>query len=94
MDKKRAAGRKFFFPRFAVQTAPILIVAEGPRDEVVFVNEGPATVYVGVSGTFPVTSWMALPSGSRHEDRFTQDAWWAYAPAGSGTVSGYIVQEG
>jgi hypothetical protein len=93
MDKKRAQGHKNFFPRFGATTTPTLIVSDGDRDAVVFVNEGPATVYCGISGV-PQTSWMALSAGQSFADTYSNDSWWAVTAAGSGTISGFIVQGG
>lgn len=93
MDNKRAQGTKHFFPRFAVQTTMMQIVADGDRDAVVFVNGGPASVYAGKTGT-PIANWMELPSGQGFTDNYSKDNWWVYAPSSSGTVSGFIVQGG
>ena len=93
MDKKRASGFKQFFTRFAADSTMRLIVGDGDRDKVFFLNEGPATVYCGKTGT-PTTDWMALPSGQSHNDQYSNDNWWVYAPSSSGTISGYIVQGG
>ena len=93
MDKKRAAGEKQFFPRFAANATMHLIVGDGDRDAVVFVNSGPEAVYCGKTGT-PVGNWMELPSGQGFSDTYSKDNWWAYTPSSSGTISGFIVQGG
>ena len=93
MDKKRAEGRKQFFPRFAADATMRLIVGEGPRDAVVFRNDNGGDVYCGSTGV-PQANWMLLPAGQGFSDNYSWDDWWVYAPAGSGTISGFIVQGG
>jgi len=94
MDKKRASGFKTFFPRFAAVPGTMFLIApDGDRDAVVFVNEGPGTVYFGQTGT-PTANWMALPAGQGFADNYSKDNWWAMALTSSGTVSGFIVHGG
>jgi len=93
MDKKRAEGRKQFFPRFVADATMRPIVGDGSRDAVVFVNGGPGTIYCGMTGV-PQANWMEVQSGQSFSDNYSWDNWWCYAPSSSGTVSGFIVQGG
>lgn len=89
MDEKQATGNRLPF-RFAVVITPMLIVGRGPRHAVVIVNEGPNDVWLGETGT-ALEQWMYLPAGQCFPDNYSEDDWWAYAPSGSGTVSGFVV---
>ena len=92
MDKKPADGKRKPFVRRAATTTPILLVpGYSGRHAVVMINEGPADVYLGESGT-PQANWMYLPASQGFTDNYTKEAWWAKTLSGSGTMSGFIVE--
>jgi len=88
MDKKSAErhGRHHF--RVIVDTTPQLIVGNGVRECVVFINGGPADVYCGKSGIATGT-WMLLPAGQGFTDNYSADEWYVRANSSSGTVTGW-----
>ena len=92
MDKKAAEALRLPFLRQAVITTWVLLATGSPREAFVIVNEGPATVLIGNTGT-STDLWMAVPSGNSFTDNYTKEPWYCYAPAGSGTVSGFIAIE-
>ena len=89
MDKKSASGIRHHF-KLVVGPTPLLIVAQGVREAVVFVNEGPAAVYCGKTGVATGT-WMYLPVDQGFTDNYSQDEWYVRALSSSGTVSGWYV---
>jgi len=91
MDKKPADGHRIALDKVAAIPGDIvLLVGDEPRHAVVFVNEGPATVYIGETGT-PTANWMYLPADQGFTDNYTKESWWAYTLSGSGTISGFVV---
>ena len=87
MDNKQAVVYRSHF-RKVVGTVPVLIASTGGRWALVMQNEGPADVYVGMSG-LTVSNGMLLASANSLADNYSKDNWWAVAASSSGTVSGF-----
>lgn len=82
-------GRRIPFNVLAT-TTPKLLVGQGSRQCVVFVNGASVGVYLGASGTM-ASSGMLLGANGTFHDLFTSDEWWVQSASSSGTVSGYMV---
>lgn len=88
MDIKAAEGRRVHF-LITGTTTPRLIVGEGMRQAVVFVNESATFgIRVGNSGSV-ATLGTYIPPSQALADNYTYGDWWL---VGSGTlVSGFVV---
>lgn len=89
MDNKPAVGERIHF-RFVFTTTPRLLALAGPRQAIVFVNEGSGAVRLGHSGTV-ATSGLYLAGTTSFADNYSGDEYWGVVSSGSGTVSGFIV---
>lgn len=94
MSAENERGVKFHFRVTAGVSAPVLACPPANRLFVRFFNEGPSPVRIGSPSGSVASFGVYLPSGSYLEDAYSDDDWWAQAiTAGSGTISGYLVEE-
>lgn len=90
MENRPANGHRIHFSKIVAQT-PVLLAQEGSRYAILIVHDSSVSLRVGNSGTVQ-TNGLLLPSSAYgFWDDLSTDAYWAYYPAGSGTVTGFVV---
>lgn len=93
MSAEGDRGVKFHFRVTAGTSVPVLAVPPATRLFARLFNEGPSPVRVGTPSGTVSTIGTYLPSGTYLEDYYSDDDWWVQAiGAGSGTVSGFLVE--
>ena len=93
MSAESDRGIRFHFRVTAGTSVPVLACPPAYRLFVRFFNEGPSPVRIGSPSGTLATLGTYLPSGTFLEDAYSDDEWWIQAiTAGSGTVSGYLVE--
>lgn len=90
MDQFAATGRRSAIFLVTGSATPRLLVSEGVRQAVVFVNESSTLgVRIGPSGTNLAIAGLYIPPSQSFVDNYTMNDWWV---VGSGTnISGFIV---
>lgn len=90
MDMLPASGKRIASFLVTGTATPRLLVGEGTRQAVVFVNESSTLgVRIGASGTSLATAGLYIPPGQSFVDNYTQSDWWV---VGSGTnISGFVI---
>lgn len=93
MAAEEDKGNKIFQKAIAGTSTPVLLCPPATRLHGVWFNEGPSPVRLGTPSGTVSSQGILLPSGMYFYDYYSDDDWWMQAVgAGSGTVSGFIVE--
>lgn len=90
MENSPAIGKRIHFSKVVAQT-PVLLAVEGQRYGILIVHDSSVSLRVGHSGTVTTEGLQLASSAYGFWDDLSKDAYWAYYPSGSGTVTGFIV---
>lgn len=87
MDKRRPSCKKTFFLQ-VIGTTPVRIAGVDLFREAIVINNEDTSVSVRIGGSG--TNGTLLPPTETFSDNYSQDEWWGWTAASSGTVSAVI----